>query len=142
MRRAARAVFYTLLIALCAATILLWVRSSNHLDHASVVTPSRHFVAMTFPGGVTFSTWPDPAEPPSGPRLHSYPYEVRNAYGAWVSPQPTDGWKLGFDLQPVHFSNEPAPRRRAFRLSVPFWSLMLLCAVPPLVGLRRNVVRR
>jgi hypothetical protein len=109
-------------LVLCVAACVLWVRSGRRSDYVSVAPKWRHFVCMTFPGGVRFSSWPNPVQP-GGVKLGSYEYEVRNAHGAWM-PRPAMSWsKLGFDFRPLRFSNQSKADRGAFELFTPFWFL-------------------
>jgi hypothetical protein len=123
-------------LLLCVAVCVLWVRSGGRSDYASVAPAWRHFVCMTFPGGLKFSTWPRPVQP-GGLRFASYEYGVRNAQGAWMN-RPAMSWsKLGFGLHPLQFSNQSKPDRGAFELFVPFWFLTaVFLALPVFVVVR------
>jgi hypothetical protein len=138
LRRATRYTVAILCLAVAIAATILWIRSPRRADYARLTTPSRHYLFITFPGGVRFSTWPGPLDPP-GVALTSYEYDVRNAAGAWT-PRPTVSWsRLGFDLQPVHFSNKPNPEPRAFELGFPFWfPLLTALAIPAWLHLRHR----
>ena len=141
MRRARSIVLSAASLALLAATCALWSRSGQRSDYAGKTTPTRVYVAMTFPGGVKFTTWGSPQEKPGPVQLASYEYDVRNAYGAWMS-RPAVSWaKGGFDLQEVRFSNRPGPEPNAFEAYVPFWFLaaafLLLPAGAAVAAVRR-----
>jgi hypothetical protein len=134
MKRRLLNLLTVLSLLLCVAVCVLWVRSPRRCDYASVITSWRHFVCMTFPGGVKFSTWPHPVERPAL-RLDSYEYGVRNAFGAWIS-RPTVSWaRLGFDYKPLQFRKRPRPEPRSFELFVPFWFLATLFMTPPLLSI-------
>jgi hypothetical protein len=123
-------------LLLCAAACALWLRSGQRSDYASVAPAWRHFVFMTFPGGLKVSTWPDPVQP-GGLKFASYEYGVRNAYGGWVD-RPAVSWsKLGFDVRPLRFSNQAKPARGAVELFVPFWFLAVAFLVVPVWTLLR-----
>ena len=131
-------------LLLWATTCVLWARSGRRSDYASVAPAWRHFVCMSFPGGLKFMTWPQPAQP-RGLKFASYEYEVRNEYGAWVA-RPAVSWsRLGFDLRPLQFGNQSKPDRGAFELYVPFWFLSAVFLVMPMsfvVRLARDRRRR
>ena len=76
-----------LCLAFAIAVIVLWIRSPRRADYARLATTSRQYVFITFPGGVRFSTWPGPLNPP-GIMLNSQDYDVHNPMGAWT-PRPT-----------------------------------------------------
>ena len=123
-------------LLLFVAVVVLWARSGRRCDYASVAPAWRCFVCMTFPGGVKLATWPDPVEP-GGFRFASYPYNVRNAHGAWME-RPAVSWsKLGFAFKPLQFSNQTRPARGAFELYVPFWFLAAAFLAMPLARLVR-----
>ena len=61
MRRWVLKVLAAFSLLLCAAVCVLWVRSARRSDYVSVALKWRHFVFMSFPGGVKFSSWPKPA---------------------------------------------------------------------------------
>jgi hypothetical protein len=127
---------------LCAAFGVLWARSPNHCDYASKVTATRHYVGVTFPGGVKLSTWPAPVEPPSGFKFETYEYGARNAQGVWMD-HPAVSWsKLGFDFKPLRFTNQPSAARGAFEVFVPFWFLVGLTLLPPIGAWVNSMVRR
>jgi hypothetical protein len=138
IRRLARYALTLLCLAVAIAAITLWIRSPRHADYARLTTTSRQYVFITFPGGVRFSTWPGPVDPP-GATLTSYEYDVRNAMGAWT-PRPSVPWsRIGFDLKPLHFSNKPNPEPRAFELHIPFWfPLLISLAIPTWLTLRHR----
>jgi hypothetical protein len=109
-------------LLLCVAVCVLWVRSGRRSDYVSVAPKWRHFVFMTFPGGVKFSSWPNPVQL-GGFEFASYEYEVRNAQGGWT-PRPAVSWsKLGFDFRPLRFSYQSKADPGAFELFTPFWFL-------------------
>src|SRR5688572_29239550 len=105
MRRNLPIFMSTVSLMLCAAICILWARSGRRSDYASIAPAWRHFVCVTFPGGLKFSTWPHPVQP-GGLQFASYEYGIRNAHGAWTD-RPVSSWsKLGFDLRPLQFSNQ------------------------------------
>src|SRR5687768_10641217 len=125
MRRALRTITVVLSPLLCTGAAALRFRSPRYLDHASVITSSRHYVLITYPGGIQVATWSDPAEPARGLRVATYPYYERNEFGAAAEPLRVDWGRFGFDVGGVHFSNEPAPRIDSWEVSVPFWFFAL-----------------
>lgn len=142
MRSVFRIGISVLCLLACAAVCVLWGRSSRYSDYAGKVTASRHVVLMTFPGGVKVATWGAPQEQPGAWTFASYEYEVRNAYGAWMS-RPAVSWaKFGFDLQEVRFSNRPGPEPGGFELFVPSWFLVVALSLPPALMAFRWAIRR
>ena len=127
---------------LCGAFVVLWARSAKHCDYAATVTRTRHYVWMSFPGGVKMSTWPSPLEPPSGFKYRTYEYGVKNAHGAWMD-RPDVSWsKLGFDFKPLTFTYQLTHSRGAFEVFVPFWALVGLTLLPALGAWFNSAIRR
>jgi hypothetical protein len=127
---------------LCAGLGVLWYRSPDLCDYASTVTRGRHYVAATFPGGVKFSTWEDPLEPPAPFKYTTYQYGVKNAEGAWMD-RPAVSWsKWGFDYRPLQFSYQVSASQGAFEVLVPFWFLVGLTALPLLSTWMNSMIRR
>jgi hypothetical protein len=117
-------------LAVAGTAVVFWARSPSRTDYGSWTTTHRQFLLVTIPRGLRFSTWPEPQNPP-GLTLTSTVYFVKNAWGAWVSPDEVGWSKLGFDLRAVQFSNHAAPEPRSAEVYVPFWAVLFTALLPP-----------
>jgi hypothetical protein len=129
-RRWVDAFVIVICLAIAFAAVVFWVRSPRRFDYARLTTPHRQFLLVTIPHGLRFSTWPDPQNTPEV-TLTSYVYFVKNAWGAWVSPDEVEWSKLGFGLRAVQFSNRAAPEPRSAEIYIPFWAVLFAAMLPP-----------
>lgn len=118
-------------------TVVLWIRSNEHVDYGRVGYFHEQMVAITRPDSLKIMWWPDPTWIGApGLEATSHVYGVKNAFGAWAS-RPTDTWSgLGFGWKRLQFTGDPAPKPGAFECRVPWWFLLLVFLTFPAVTFR------